>query len=501
MLSTCVTYIFHIWISSSVAMGMSNKALSSLLLLSITAFLGVYGELNIYYNGLRNGFIDWSWSTDYVLAATDNYRSAPCSVRFTPRDWSGVFFHFKGADTTQYSGIQFFVHPGTLAKQTILFALSINGEPVLKYQLPPFIPEEWNEVNIKFSEIDFEGWFDGVWFQDGSDGDGSRQNRLWIDDITLIGTCDNVKCPKNSACRLGECVCTQGFGGKECSEAPSIQSLTITNAANKKALTALSGAQEEEVMIAWKSTGNMTALSLALVDVANDLGPSTYLDAWVTNNDAKGGAYLWQTSSQYDAGKYKIRVFYSNKVYAESGVITKSSKAFNPCGRDCSFRGTCGKDTDYRCRCAFGYTGKNCENEPEEVNTFVGYVRVQMPYTAHEDFPRRLPMVVTKDLARALQIVPQQVAIKRVRPFSNAASSEVVFEITSAGAFGASVLTVPDAQKIVDIMLADDDSTLSRSLYKYDLVVMGKSLAFRTASQSLAAWMLLCVLVVYFMMH
>ena len=113
---------------------MSARAGLLLAMSMITAGAHAQSALDLYIDGLNPAFQDWSWAAaaDYSLANTTPVQGGGSSIRFLPRNWSGLQFAdpANSYDAANYASLTFWIHGGSSGGQSLRLSL-LNGTTVL----------------------------------------------------------------------------------------------------------------------------------------------------------------------------------------------------------------------------------------------------------------------------------------------------------------------------------------------------------------------------------
>ena len=154
--------------------------------------------LTAYDDQLQNGFTLWNWNgLVYDLNHTATVKYGGRAIFMEPDAWRALFLHRDaGIHTSQYSGVEFWVHGGATGGQRLRVRGANGGSPLgtgasVQDVLPGGIPPgQWVRVRMPFSKMGIlSGTFDGIWIQDDSGGD---QPAVVIDDIELMVSSSNI---------------------------------------------------------------------------------------------------------------------------------------------------------------------------------------------------------------------------------------------------------------------------------------------------------------------
>ena len=95
--------------------------------LSVTGLPGAaQGSLDIYTDGLDNGFQDWSYAT-HNLFNTSPVHSGRYSISVNTVYWNALSFHQTNFDSTPYKSFTFWVNGGTDDMTLTPSGLTVNG--------------------------------------------------------------------------------------------------------------------------------------------------------------------------------------------------------------------------------------------------------------------------------------------------------------------------------------------------------------------------------------
>jgi len=159
----------------------------------------------------------------------------------------------------------------------------------------------------------------------------------------------------NGRCVAGACECRSGYTGQNCTVIPTISGV-VTNSAGYGAGIPLN----ERLDISWKSGGSIDFVNVLLIRDTKSWPFGQYVAQDIVNT----GTFIWQVGDKVkdiEGGDgYKIRVWFNDKVYADSDHFTIADPcAYTSCGK----YGIC---VSGACQCVPGYTGLTCAIGPCE---------------------------------------------------------------------------------------------------------------------------------------
>jgi len=84
--------------------------------------------LNVYVDGLQNGWQDWSWSTSYSLSDTEYLHSGSKAIKFEVVGYQGVYFHASSPLLIgEYGSLRMYVNGGPSDKLTTAISVKLYG--------------------------------------------------------------------------------------------------------------------------------------------------------------------------------------------------------------------------------------------------------------------------------------------------------------------------------------------------------------------------------------
>jgi len=154
----------------------------------------------------------------------------------------------------------------------------------------------------------------------------------------------------------GECICRLGYGGRDCSISPTL------NSVQTNAIFYSQGVPINEYLdVSWASTGDLPYISVLLLKNGDPQWPfASYLAQQIINTNN----FVWKVGSalpdlQMGDG-YQIRVWFGDNLYADSDPFSIA----DPCAyKYCGDKGIC---TNGTCECVPGYSGIACAIGPCE---------------------------------------------------------------------------------------------------------------------------------------
>jgi hypothetical protein len=142
----------------------------------------------VYDEGLRNDFIDTSWSV-HALDHHGVVHSGRSAIEMQPNRDDGLYLYKdRVAFVNQYDTLQFWVNGGSAGGQDLTLTLQTGGVPVAvkSFQdlLPGGIPAgQWAKVELNLAELGIpNGIFDGILIRGNTAG---AQPSVYFDDIAL----------------------------------------------------------------------------------------------------------------------------------------------------------------------------------------------------------------------------------------------------------------------------------------------------------------------------
>ena len=178
------------------------------------------------------------------------------------------------------------------------------------------------------------------------------ESTCWGANIALDADVNGV-CDSSSS----TCLCRSGWTGATCQEAPTISDVETGTSSFTHGV-----ALSEVLVIQWQWTGAIDAVSVLLLRDNTTDWPEygQYIGRYILN----AGGYEWAVGSLLadldPASDYRIRVWFSSQVWADSELFTIA----DPCGYvNCSAFGQC---SDGVCVCMPGYSGSDCSVSPCE---------------------------------------------------------------------------------------------------------------------------------------
>jgi len=115
--------------------------------------------LNVYVNGLQNGWQDWSWSTSYSLSDSQYLRAGSKTIKFEVVGYEGVYFHASTPLVIgDYASLQFYVNGGTSSKLASTISVKIYGTTASIIGNSVNLPSaptanSWNLITIPISSF------------------------------------------------------------------------------------------------------------------------------------------------------------------------------------------------------------------------------------------------------------------------------------------------------------------------------------------------------------
>ena len=109
-------------------------------------------SLDIYTDGLDNGFEDWSYAT-HSLTNTSPVHSGTYSISVNTVYWNAISFHQTNFDSTPYLNLTFWVNGGDGGQSLGLYAY-LNDVYQQYYQVPGVLPANtWQQIVVPLSAL------------------------------------------------------------------------------------------------------------------------------------------------------------------------------------------------------------------------------------------------------------------------------------------------------------------------------------------------------------
>jgi alpha-L-arabinofuranosidase len=166
----------------------TNLQLIVLGLLFVSGRLNIaQASLDIYTDGLDNGFADWSYAT-HSLTNTSPVHSGKYSISVNTVYWNAISFHHTNFDSTPYLNLTFWVNGGAGGQSLAIYAY-LNDVYQPYYQVPGTLPANtWQQIVVPLSALGAAGQtnlsrFDIKLAQVGN----STANTFYVDDVQLTG--------------------------------------------------------------------------------------------------------------------------------------------------------------------------------------------------------------------------------------------------------------------------------------------------------------------------
>ena len=144
------------------------------------------GSLDIYTDGLDNGFQDWSYAT-HSLTNTSPVHSGKYSISVNTVYWNAISFHQTNFDSTPYKSFTFWVNGGVGGQSLGMYAY-LNDVYQQYYQIPGVLPPNaWEQIVVPLSALGAANQtnvsrFDIKLAQVGN----STSNEFYVDDVQLV---------------------------------------------------------------------------------------------------------------------------------------------------------------------------------------------------------------------------------------------------------------------------------------------------------------------------
>jgi alpha-L-arabinofuranosidase len=144
------------------------------------------GSLDIYTDGLENGFADWSYA-NHSLTNTSPVHSGIYSISVNTVYWNAISFHHVNFDSTPYKSFTFWVNGGAGGQSLGMYAY-LNDVYQQFYQIPGVLPANtWQQIVVPLSALGAADQtnvsrFDIKLAQVGN----STANEFYVDDIRLV---------------------------------------------------------------------------------------------------------------------------------------------------------------------------------------------------------------------------------------------------------------------------------------------------------------------------
>jgi len=142
---------------------------------------------------VQSPFEDWSWPVK-TPGDTSQKHGGSASYSFTPANYNAIYFYNKnGIQTSQYSGVTFWIYRVSGATDNINFALlTVSGTqstPVGPKKVTEYLPNKswpvgtWVQATVNFK--DFTGTsFAGLWVQ--YQAADTTTKKVYVDDVVLV---------------------------------------------------------------------------------------------------------------------------------------------------------------------------------------------------------------------------------------------------------------------------------------------------------------------------
>jgi len=143
------------------------------------------GSLNIYSDGLLNGFADWSYATRSLVNPSPVH-AGTYSISVNASYWQAISFHHPNFDSTPYKSLTFWVNSGTGGQVLWVYAY-LNDVYQQPYQVPGVLPANtWQQIVVPLSALGAADQtnvsrFDIKLAQIGN----STANTFYVDDVQL----------------------------------------------------------------------------------------------------------------------------------------------------------------------------------------------------------------------------------------------------------------------------------------------------------------------------
>lgn len=144
------------------------------------------GSLDIYTDGLDNGFQDWSYAT-HSLTNTSPVHSGKYSISVKTIYWNAISFHQTNFDSTPYKSLTFWANGGAGGQSLGMYAY-LNDVYQQYYQIPGVLPANtWQQIVVPLSALGAANQtnvsrFDIKLAQVGD----STSNEFYVDDVQLV---------------------------------------------------------------------------------------------------------------------------------------------------------------------------------------------------------------------------------------------------------------------------------------------------------------------------
>jgi alpha-L-arabinofuranosidase len=142
-------------------------------------------SLNIYTDGLDNGFQDWSYAT-HSLVNTSPVYSGTYSISVNASYWQAISFHQTNFDSTPYKNLTFWVNGGAGGQVLWVYAY-LNDVYQQGYQVPGVLPANiWQQVVVPLSALGAADQTNVSRFDIKlAQIDSSTANTFYVDDVQL----------------------------------------------------------------------------------------------------------------------------------------------------------------------------------------------------------------------------------------------------------------------------------------------------------------------------
>ena len=142
-------------------------------------------DQSIYTDALQNAWESWGWAGGLDYNSTARIHGGTKSIAVTPGAWEAIYLHHAAFDSSDYTGISFWIHGGTTAGQKLQLQALLSGTAQTAVQVRP--TNGWQEVTVPLANLGAANKpdLDGFWIQDNT---GAPQPTFYLDDIRLIAS-------------------------------------------------------------------------------------------------------------------------------------------------------------------------------------------------------------------------------------------------------------------------------------------------------------------------
>jgi hypothetical protein len=149
----------------------------------LAAALRCAADQAIYDDGLRNGWLNWSWAAVDSNATRPGSSDAPV-IRANAGAWESIWFQRESFALAGYQALQLRLHGGPDGGQRLHVLAVRNNSPVgTAIALPALRGDAWIIVTVPLATMGAPATIDGFWLQNRSD---SALPVFYVDEVRLL---------------------------------------------------------------------------------------------------------------------------------------------------------------------------------------------------------------------------------------------------------------------------------------------------------------------------